>query len=691
MGFVEPSAALLLLLVLPLSWAVAALVAGRETTVARVAIAGSGGLVALTAALAGRLALSPKGHVLGQHLGVVARTGQLNLSVDLWMDSIGAVLAVTVALVAAAATLHTAWARRDGARERFGYGGLLAFAAMTTVLAEGWAPFVVGLQVATLATFALSRGLHETPARVAIGADVAIVAAFVLVFCGAMGFETEAAQRFAVVPGAAGVTAKARLTMSTYVGAHVVAEDGAPLPGEPLRSPFSIEVDPGAYTLRVEPGIASPDVIIPSATLAAGREHVIHPTGPSTSFRVLAERESFEDPRAPVATIVIAFIAILVRLGAATARRASRTPSGALAVLPVAVLALRIAPLLDATSARVVAGGAAAAALFLGGLAASSRDAPSALLSALSSAIATAIAAAALGERAGALVIAAVAPLAFAGCLAALESRGDVRWLGAGCAAACGLLPLCGTSAGQALVFARCFQEGTFGWLLAAVIAFGLVLSALACFRVYDAAIRSRLDQGTRGQGLVALALGVAALALGALVGAGGAMFGGNVASIAQRAAPSVVAIAPRYAWAALGVSLLAALAGVILARRLAENERVLDALGAPSVASARVAVRLASVTAFLSRGVQTMDRDVIDDMASFAGETLTKTATFMRRGESRVGTGFVATRVSALRTRLWLRMGLDDPRRLERVRSAAVLVMVAFLGVLVLSSVFFR
>jgi hypothetical protein len=167
-------------------------------------------------------------------------------------------------------------------------------------------------------------------------------------------------------------------------------------------------------------------------------------------------------------------------------------------------------------------------------------------------------------------------------------------------------------------------------------------------------------------------------------------MFGGSIASIAQRAAPASVAVAPRHAWAALGISLLSALVGVVLARRLAENTRVLDALGVPSVAGARIAVRAGRMAAFLSRGVQTMDRDVIDDMASFAGETLTKTATVMRRVESRLGSGVVATRAEAVRTDLWLRLGLDDPRRQSRVRSVVVAVMVAFLGLLVLSSLFF-
>src|SRR6185295_10759311 len=97
-----------------------------------------------------------------------------------------------------------------------------------------------------------------------------------------------------------------------------------------------VDLDPGTYTLRVEPGIAAPDVVVPAVTLSAGREHILVPAGPTVSFRVLAERESFEDPRAPLGAILLGFAAILVRLAAATARRGSRAPNGVFAVLPLA-------------------------------------------------------------------------------------------------------------------------------------------------------------------------------------------------------------------------------------------------------------------------------------------------------------------------------------------------------------------
>lgn len=690
MGFVDPSPALLLLVALPLTWTLASLVAS-ESTIARIAMAASGGLVVLAAALAGRLALAPAGHALSQHLALVARAGQIDLSLDLWLDPIAAVLAVVVAIVACGATLHTAWSKREGARERFGYGGLLTFGAMLTVIAEGWAPFVVGMQVATIATFAIAKELHERPARAALAADASIVVAAALIFSGAMTFEGESAPRFAAVSVAEDEGAKAHLSMNTYVGARVVADDGAPLPGEPLRSPFRVELDPGTYTFRVQPGVATPDVVVPGVTLAKGREHVIVPTGPTTSFRVLAAREASAEGRAPLAVMIFAFGALLSKLAATTARRASRSPGSVLAVIPIAVLALRISPLLDAGASRAAAVAAGVTALLLAGYAASSRDAPSALIGALSSSIALSIAASAVGERAGALVVACVAPLTFAGALSSLESRGDVRWLGAACAGASSLLPLTGASFGSALALAAMLGRGTAHVATACVLALAVALTALACFRVYDAAIRTRLEQGTIAQGRVATTLTVSGLLAGTVLGAGTSSFGGSFPSIAQRAASSAAGTAPRLSFAALGVSLTASLLGVVLARRLAESARVLGGLGAPSLASARLASRTGDFAALLARGVHVMDRDVIDDMAAFAGETLTKLGRLLRRAEARAFGGGDRSRVDALFVELGLRLGLDHPQRRERFRIAIVSAMVAFLGLLVLSSLLFR
>jgi hypothetical protein len=240
------------------------------------------------------------------------------------------------------------------------------------------------------------------------------------------------------------------------------------------------------------------------------------------------------------------------------------------------------------------------------------------------------------------------------------------------------------------LVVAGALRGGSVGLVLASVSMLSLVFAALACFRVYDAAIRSRLDQGTRGQGVVAMVLSIAALAFGSFLGAGTSAFGGEVPSLAQKVAPGA-AIVPRLAWTALGVSLSAAVIGVLLARRLAESVRVLDALGTPSMLSARLARRAGRMTAFLSRGVQTMDRDVIDDIAAFAGETLTKVASFLRRAETRVAANPLSSRWHSAVQNLSLRFGLDHPRRRERLRSGMVVGMVAFLGLLVLSSVIFH
>jgi hypothetical protein len=79
------------------------------------------------------------------------------------------------------------------------------------------------------------------------------------------------------------------------------------------------------------------------------------------------------------------------------------------------------------------------------------------------------------------------------------------------------------------------------------------------------------------------------------------------------------------------------------------------------------------------------MDEDVIDDGTEVIASGFGALGRTVRFASGKLGGGRLAHRGSAAAL---AGVGIDDPRRSERVRTGLVLVMVAILGLIVLSSV---
>jgi hypothetical protein len=703
---VELVSSLVALVLLPLLWAAAAAVAALRGTgerlAVRTAIAASGGTFGLAVAHALRAAQMPAGRVAQQHVAQLARIGQLDLSLDLVRDPTAAAFAVLVAFVAFAAVLHAVWKTERGVATRLAWTGVATTATLLVVLADGLVAIALGLQLATLAGWALAGGRGGRSLGLALAGDTAVVFAAWLLFWslggafGTSGYAPDPDPRFALVavPDAPRADGKATVALTTYEGALVSSDDGPPLPGEPLRSPFTLALDPGTYSFQIEAGAATSELLVTHVTLAPGRAYVLTPYGPTTSFRNLADQIAVPRPsatgprslRAALASRSIAGVRVSTVLGlvvvvATLLRLAFLARSGrgglvfALEGVPPVVLVMHVAPLVEPGAAAGLAILPAIPAAFLAADAASSRSLTRVASAVLAALAAVATASVLLGETAGAFTVIAAATLGTACAAAAIESEADVRWLGVTCAGLAGALPGAGASSGVAASIAGAFGASAAGrWgggVVAPLLTVAAILVALALFRLYGASIRSAGDRdGARGSRFLVPVLATASVLGGAALGIGTSPFGGQLAPLARRlvANPGGNDAVAGMATAGLGLSVAAAAIGLAAARRATRTRATppwVTALGGPALLVAKGADAGISLLRFFVHSVVVMNEDVIDD----ATEVLAS------------GFGVVGRRVVT-------RTGMDDPRRFERVTLVLVLAMVALLGLVVLSSV---
>ena len=726
---VELASSLVALVLLPLLWAAVAVVAALRGSgsrfAMRVAIATSGGTFGLAVAHVIRAAQMPAGRVAEQHVAQLARIGQLDASLDLVRDPTSASFAVLVAFMAFAAVLHAVWTVRTGLAARLAWTGLAASSTLLVVLADGLPALAVGLQMATLAGWAMAGGGRARPLGLALAGDVAIVfAAWVLFWSlggafGASGYTPDPQPRFAIValPDAPRADAKATVSLTTYDDALVTSDDGPPLPGEPIRSPFTLTLDPGSYSFRIQAGAATTDLLVTHVALAAGRAYVLTPYGPTTSFRNLDDQLAVPRPtptgpssmRAvlgartigglPLLTVlgVIAILAALLRLALL-----SRSDRGGLAYslegVPPVVLALHIAPLVDPGAAAALAIVPALAAAVLAASAAASKSRGAVARIVLASLAALAVTAVLLGETAGAITLLVSATLGTAAMTAALDSEGDVRWLGVACASVAGVLPAAGASPGVATVIAGAFAASAAnriaGGVAAPLATIAVLLISLAGFRVYSATIAmGRPTNGLRGPRALVALLAVASLVAGAALGVASSPFGGRAAPLARRLVHGVGGLdgAPRISAAALGLALAAAIIGLVAARRATRTPEVpgwLRLLDAPAAVMERGGALCASLVRFFVRSVVVMNEDVIDDATEVLASGVSAVGAGVRRADAVVAKGLLARALGRGADEVVVRTGIDHPRRFERVTLVLVVGMVALLSVVVLSSV---
>jgi hypothetical protein len=709
LALIVPVATLAGLVFVPFAWTLASFAAalrGADRAARAIALIAASFTLAWAIFAVAPLAFLPRGAVLVQHLAQVGRLGQLDLAFDLALDPRSATLAVVVACVGCGSTFMTSLSGRP--TMTLASSGMLTGAVLLVVVGDGFATILLGLGLAAVAAFAVSRGARSAVV-VGLSGNTAVLLGFLFLFWslggafGASGYDPDGTPRFVLVATRSdGPDNRATLAMTTHAGA-LVSSDDADLPGEPVTAPFSINLDPGIHTLRVHGGIASADVVVPHVALVAGYTHVLTPYGPTASLRALDDQIAVPrlGPNGRPATVratlqgrIVAglrssAVVLLLVLGGALAHvfaMATRRGELPLVIVLEAIaapyLALRLAPLVDPTTPDgwLVVFLGAGAAFLLAGRAACLADAPRALRGVLGSASAIAVASIGLGEGAAALVLAAAGVVAVAAALAAVEARRDVRWLGVACAAAVGLLPGAGASTGYILA-ANGALAGAVGGnagtrLFAGIVATAIVatagLAALAAFRVYDAAIRasSRRPGGSRAQGAVAVVLTVIALAGGAALGAGTTLLGGSVAPLARRFVGTAAAALPRgWALVAAALPIFAAAAGVVVARTVTDGPvlpRWLRALGRPYAILGWTAGIAGEAVTFLHRAVRVMDRELVEDVPLAVREVVLA----MRKPPEAVP---------------------NDPMRAERLRTSTLLVLVALLGAIVLSSVLLR
>lgn len=667
LGIVQPILALVALVGLPLLWTIISALSTRPAPDSPrggligtiVAIACAVGTLGLTLVMAARLALLPRGCLLVQHVAQLARLGQLDLAFDLALDPRSATIAVVVAIVACASVLHVAWSSRPSTAPTLGWTGLATTGAMLLVVGDGVAPILVGLGILSLGVWGLSAGGEMTPNTMMLGGNIAVLLGLVFLFWslggafGPEGYDPDGAPRFVLVTTPSKVeSAKATLTMTTHSGA-LVSSDDSDLPGEPVASPFSIVVEPGVYTLRVQSGAASGDVVVPRVAFVAGRSHVLTPYGPTASLRALDDQiavprlapgggnagvravlssRTIGGLRASAIILLLILGGALAHVHAHASRRGPASVALGLAVIPAPYLALRLAPLVDprgADGALVVILGASSA-LLLSANAASGADGHKTIRGVLAAVVSLAFVAVGFGEPASALILSCSAIVATSAAIAALEARRDIRWLGVASAATVGLLPGAGASTGYIFATATALGSAVYStptWAVFAAVAGGAILlavtlSSLAVFRVYDALIRATVrDPGvSRGQGVVVIALAILALLGGTVLGAGTTPLGGAVEPLARRlvGAPEA-AVAPKMiAAAALFASLVAAAAGAVLARRVSASDeppRWLLMLGRPYAVITSAMAALGGGVRYLQQSADALDRDVIDDV----------------------------------------------------------------------------
>ena len=726
---VELTSSLVVLVLLPLFWAVFAGVAALRGTNGRVAaqvsIAAAGGTLGLAVLHAVRAAQSPVGHIAHQHVATLARIGQLDVALDLVRDPTSATCALLAAALGFAAVLHAVWTAPAGVAARLAWTGLTTSAVILVALSDGLPTLAIGLQVATVAGWALAGGNKSRALVLALAGDVTVVfAAWVLFWSlggtfGTSGYTPDPLPRFAMVavPETPRADGKASVSLTTYEDAMVSSDDGPPLPGEPIRAPFQLVLDPGVYSFRIQASAATMDLLVTHVTLAAGRSYVLTPYGPTTSLGNLDDQLVVPRPtpagaasmrtalaaRSIGGVHVTSVVGLLVVL-AALLRLAllGKTQQGglvyALEAVPPVVLALHMLPLLDPGAGPALAVLPVVGAVFLAGDAASARSSDRVPRAALAALAALAMTAVLVGETGGAMVILVAGALGAAAATTSLDAESDVRWLGIACASLAGIVPGAGASAGIASAITGSFGASAAGHMVGAavapLVAIAAILVATAVFRVYSASIRAPLVvPGPRAPRVLAVGLAAVSIVGGAILGVGASTFGGRTTPLARRFvdAPGGLDGNPRIAVAALGLSVAAAVIGLVAARRATATTRTpgwVPSLGLPAALAERVARAATGLVRFLVRSVLIMNDDVIDDATEAVASVFLAFARALRFIDSKIGSGLVARALGRSAAEVVVRTGMDHPHRADRFRTGIVLGMVAILGLVVLSSV---
>lgn len=738
LAIVEPHAQLAWLVALP---AICALVAAATSVVrararspqqvvwasslgrfvAGLSVLGGGGAVLVGALAAARLARLGPRYVLVHHVGQLARIGQLDVAFDLVLDAPSVVLAIGTTLVGLAAAIVEA-ARPGGPDlSRVAWTGVGASGALLAGVGDGWPVLLVGLGISTLALVRVSRGIGPRALAAAVSADAAVALAAVVLFWGLggrfgpHGYSPDLAPRFALVAtGAPAPPARATVSISAYGGATVRVE-GAGRDGPPMQSPFTVALEPGVVSFRVEAGAAAGDLAVTHVSLAPGQAYALVPYGSTVSLRNLADQLAAPRPTAvalsevgpslrertlfglPVVSVVMLLLLSggVLRLVGVAAARSGAGLAPVLAALPAVPVVVRLGTTLDlpdtARSFGALAG--SLAALGLSSWAVAQSTAPRALNAALAAVVAVALAAAFLWEPSTAVLLTVSGSLGTAAALASVHLGGDVRWLGVAGAAIAGILPGGGTSLGWGAIatatLARASAGASSSLVACALLLVSASVTSFAVFHAYGASLRSIADRGGRGIArAVSPVLGALALGMGAVLGAGTAPFGGRVAPIGRRILGDAAPATPTLGIAGLVVVTAAAALGFALARRASSGARPawLTGLTAPARAVHRAAGALGELFVFLADSVVVTDVAILDDAGRVLATGIARVA--QRAAELEIAvTRRVDVVLDSVRRHARARLGLDHPRLAERVREVVLAAMVALLVVVVLSS----
>ena len=522
---------------------------------------------------------------------------------------------------------------------------------------------------------------------------------------GSSGYTPDGQPRFALVsltnitPG----PGKSSLTLTTFEGASVVADDGPPLPGEPLRAPFVVPLEPGTYSFRIQAGGLT-DSLVTHVSLVPDRAYALAPFGPTPSLRNIDDQIRIPRPsplgavplgevlarrtvlglRAITVASILLFLGALLRL-VHVADGAAKVGAALEALVP-AVLALRLCVLVTphASWAIALAILAAACAAVLAGHAATRNEARRALSAKMAADMALVVACVLVAEPSAAFVVAVTASLGAGAALASLDGPGDIRWLGVACAATTGAIPAAGASPGFAAALAASFVDAQpLALVFAFVLAASIMLGAVAAFRVYDTSIgpsRRSFAVAARGLGIVLAAL---AMLAGVFLGVGTTPFGGKSAALVHRIAPTGLSVEnnPKVAVAGLVLSLVAALLGIYTARR---SPRWLATVAAPARAASSFAHRLGLLADLGHRSVVVLERDVIEDASLVVGNGALRMAGALRFASEKVDPGGLVDRLGPT---ILVKIGLGSPKAFGLFRVVVLVVMVALLAVIVLSS----
>jgi hypothetical protein len=195
----------------------------------------------------------------------------------------------------------------------------------------------------------------------------------------------------------------------------------------------------------------------------------------------------------------------------------------------------------------------------------------------------------------------------------------------------------------------------------------------------------------SRVQIAVSIVLSLAGLGSGVALGVGTSMFGGRGQHLAARLTGTMTTTPSRGA-AVMSVVITVAMAaaGFVLARRVSASPvvpRWLLGLGRPYALLSRLAGVVGEGAWFLHRSVRAMDREVIDDVPAALVGVVARTV----RASGRVPVEAQASLESAgVSTHPGTTERTIEPATdmAERIRTGALLLMVALLGLVVLSSI---